>query len=77
MWILEKNTETLEDAQQNKIDHIIKKLNIKNGDKVLDVGCGWGGMALELAKQKGCEVTGISLSKNQINYCKKKQKKLV
>ena len=72
-----KNTATLEDAQQNKIDHIIKKLDIKNEDKVLDVGCGWGGMALELAKQKGCEVTGISLSKNQINYCKKKRKSLV
>ena len=71
-----KNTATLEDAQQNKIDHIIKKLDIKNEDKVLDVGCGWGGMALELAKQKGCEVTGISLSKNQINYCKKKAEEL-
>ena len=71
-----KDTETLEDAQQNKIDHIIKKLDIKNGQKVLDVGCGWGGMALELARQKGCEVTGISLSKNQINYCKKKAKEL-
>ena len=70
------NTKTLEEAQQNKIDHIIKKLDIKNGDKVLDVGCGWGGMALELAKQKGCEVTGISLSKNQISYCKKKAKEL-
>ena len=74
MWLLEKNTATLEDAQQNKIDHIIKKLDIKNADKVLDVGCGWGGMALELAKQKGCEVTGISLSKNQINYCKKSER---
>ena len=71
-----KDTKTLEDAQQNKIDHIIKKLDIKNGNKVLDVGCGWGGMALEIARQKGCEVTGISLSKNQINYCKKKAKEL-
>ena len=70
------NTKTLEEAQQNKIDHIIKKLDIKDGSKVLDVGCGWGGMALELARQKGCEVTGISLSKNQINYCKKKAKEL-
>ena len=66
------DTKTLEDAQQNKIDHIVKKLDIKKGQKVLEVGCGWGGMAFEIAKQKGCEVTGISLSKNQINYCKKK-----
>ena len=71
-----ENTKTLEDAQQNKIDHIVKKLDIKQGQKILEVGCGWGGMALEIAKQKGCEVTGISLSKNQINYCKKKSKEL-
>ena len=66
--------ETLEDAQQNKLNHIISKLNIKPGQKVLDIGCGWGGMSFEIARQKGCEVVGISLSKNQIKYCKKKQK---
>ena len=71
-----KDTKTLEDAQQNKIDHIAKKLDIKQGNKILEVGCGWGGMAFEIAKQKGCEVTGISLSKNQINYCKNKAKEL-
>ena len=69
-----EGTKTLEDAQQNKIDHIIKKLNIKSGQKILEVGCGWGGMAFEIARQKGCEIKGISLSKNQISYCKKKQK---
>ncbi len=71
-----ENTKTLEEAQQNKINHIIKKLNIKSGQKILEVGCGWGGMAFEIARQKGCEVKGISLSKNQINYCKKKAKEL-
>ena len=71
-----QGTKTLEEAQQNKIDHIIKKLDIKEGEKVLEVGCGWGGMAFEIAKQKGCEITGISLSKNQIEYCKKKAKEL-
>ncbi len=71
-----ENTKTLEEAQQNKIDHIIKKLNIKSGQKILEVGCGWGGMAFEIARQKGCEVKGISLSKNQINYCKEKTKEL-
>ena len=64
--------ETLEEAQQNKIDHIIKKLNIKPGQKILDIGCGWGGLAFEIAKQKDCEVTGVSLSENQIKYCKTK-----
>jgi cyclopropane-fatty-acyl-phospholipid synthase len=71
-----EGTKTLEDAQQNKIDHIIKKLNIKSGQKILEVGCGWGGMAFEIARQKGCEIKGISLSKNQISYCKKKAKEL-
>jgi cyclopropane-fatty-acyl-phospholipid synthase len=71
-----EGTNTLEEAQQNKINHIVKKLDIKAGQKVLEIGCGWGGMAFEIAKQKECEVTGISLSKNQIEYCKKKAKEL-
>jgi cyclopropane-fatty-acyl-phospholipid synthase len=70
------DTKTLEEAQQNKINHIIKNLDIKKNQKILEVGCGWGGMVFEIAKQKNCEVTGISLSKNQINYCKNKAKEL-
>ena len=69
-------TKTLEDAQQNKIDHIAKKLDISRGEKILEVGCGWGGMAFEIAKKHNCEITGISLSKNQINYCRNKAKEL-
>ena len=68
--------ESLEEAQQNKLDHIIKKLDLRPGQKVLDVGCGWGGMAFEIARQSQCEVTGISLSENQIEYCNKKAKEL-
>ena len=70
------DTKTLEYAQKNKINHIVKKLDIKKGQKILEIGCGWGGMAFEIAKQKSCEVKGISLSKNQINYCKNKAKEL-
>jgi len=69
-----KDDESLEDAQQNKLNHIIRKLDIKSGQRVLDIGCGWGGMVYEIARQSQCEVTGISLSENQINYCKKKAK---
>ena len=68
--------ETLEEAQQNKINHIIKKLDLRPNQKVVDIGCGWGGMAFEIARQSRCEVTGISLSENQINYCKNKAKEL-
>ena len=71
-----EETKTLEDAQQNKIDHIAKKLDIKKGQKILEIGCGWGGMAFEIAKKHNCEITGISLSKNQINYCNNKAKEL-
>ena len=64
--------ETLEQAQTNKLDHIVKKLNIKPGQRVLDIGCGWGGLSRYIAKKMGCEVHGISLASNQIDYCKLK-----
>ena len=68
--------DTLEDAQQNKINHIIKKLDLRPGQKVLDIGCGWGSMCFSIAKQSECEVTGVTLSKNQYDYCIKKSKEL-
>ena len=71
-----ENTKTLEEAQVNKINHIIKKLDIKKNQRVLDIGCGWGGLCFEIAKQFDCEVTGVSLSTNQIKYCKEKAKEL-
>ena len=64
--------DTLETAQNNKIQHIIKKLNIQPNQKVLDIGCGWGSLAIDIAKSTNCEVTGITLSQNQFNYCVKK-----
>ena len=67
--------DTLEEAQQNKINHIIKKLNIKPNQKVLDIGCGWGSLATEIAKQAKCSVTGITLSKNQYKFCVNRAKK--
>ena len=66
--------DTLVDAQNNKIQHIIKKLNIKPNQKVLDIGCGWGSLAMDIAKSTNCDVTGITLSKNQFDYCVKKAK---
>ena len=68
--------DTLETAQNNKIQHIIKKLNIKPNQKILDIGCGWGSLAIDIAKSANCEVTGITLSENQFNYCTKKVKEL-
>jgi len=68
--------DSLEIAQNNKIDHIIKKLNLKSNQKVLDIGSGWGSLAIEIAKKTQCEVLGITLSENQYNYSIKKAKEL-
>ncbi|NIY96967.1 class I SAM-dependent methyltransferase [Salipiger sp. HF18] len=57
---------TLEEAQKAKKDHIARKLLIKPGMRVLDIGCGWGGMALTLARDYGAHVTGVTLSENQL-----------
>ena len=68
--------EDLDTAQRNKINHIIKKLNLKPNQKVLDIGSGWGSLAIDIAKASKCEVTGITLSENQFNYSVKKAKEL-
>ena len=68
--------DTLEVAQNNKIDHIIKKLNLKPNQKVLDIGCGWGTLALDIAKKTQCEVVGITLSKNQLEQAQQKAKEM-
>jgi len=56
---------SLDQAQIDKKNHIINKLQIKENMSVLDIGCGWGGTALEIAKQTGAKVKGITLSENQ------------
>ena len=68
--------ETLEEAQQNKIDHIIKKLAIKPNMRVLEIGSGWGGICFEIARQTKCEVLGITLSQSQLEYSRKKAREL-
>lgn len=55
----------LEDAQSAKCAHLAAKLLLEPGQEVLDIGCGWGGLALYLAEQHGVQVTGITLSREQ------------
>ena len=69
-------TDTLEQAQINKIKHIAKKLDLSPNQKVLDIGCGWGYLAIEIAKQYKCHVTGITLSENQYKFASSKVKEL-
>ncbi len=59
------NNESLEEAQQNKKRHIAGKLLLEPGQRVLDIGCGWGGLALYLARASDVEVVGLTLSEEQ------------
>ncbi|MEV6332212.1 cyclopropane-fatty-acyl-phospholipid synthase family protein [Streptomyces sp. NPDC051909] len=63
---------TLEDAQRDKLDLIARKLALKEGDRLLDVGCGWGSMAIHAAKEYGARVVGITLSREQAAYARKR-----
>ena len=63
---------SLDQAQIYKKNHIINKLKINKNMDVLDIGCGWGGMALEIAKQTGAKVKGITLSENQFETASKR-----
>jgi cyclopropane-fatty-acyl-phospholipid synthase len=61
-WAKAKN---LEQAQLNKLDLICRKLELKSGEHLLDIGCGWGGLAKYAAENYGVKVTGITISKAQ------------
>lgn len=65
---------SLEKAQLDKKAHIAAKMYLKPGMKVLDIGCGWGGLALYLNKHYGCEVLGVALAPDQIAFCKERAK---
>ena len=61
---------SLEQAQADKKAHIAAKLYLKPGQRVLDIGCGWGGMALYLHRVAGVDVLGITLSKEQFKVAR-------
>lgn len=66
---------TLEQAQLDKKAHIAAKLDLKAGQRVLDIGCGWGGMALYLHQKFGVEVLGITLSEEQLKVAQERAEK--
>lgn len=66
------NEDTLEQAQQNKHEHICRKLHLKEGETLVDIGCGWGGMLIYAAHHYGVQGVGCTLSKNQTEYAKEK-----
>jgi cyclopropane-fatty-acyl-phospholipid synthase len=58
-------SESLEAAQIRKLDHICRKLNLQPGERLLDIGCGWGGLLIHAAKHYGAKAMGISISEEQ------------
>ncbi len=70
--VYKSEKDDLEIAQRNKFQELINLMNIKNGNKVLEIGCGWGGFAEFLAKNYDVSVDCITISKNQYEFTKKK-----
>lgn len=71
-----KKAKTLDQAQEAKLDLICKKLGLKKGQKILDIGCGWGSFAKYAAKKYKVKVVGITISKEQVKLAKKVCKEL-
>jgi len=67
-----KDTDKLDIAQEQKHDLICKKLSLKPGDRVLEMGCGWGGFAEFAAKNYGVRMDSLNISEEQINYAKQR-----
>ena len=67
-----KDADSLHDAQLAKLDLIARKLELKPGMKVLDIGCGWGSFAEFAARHYGCQVTGITISKEQAQLARER-----
>lgn len=65
-----KNAQNLDEAEFAKYDLVCRKLYLKPGDKVLEIGCGWGGLAKYMAEKYQCEVVAIDIGKNPSSYTK-------
>jgi cyclopropane-fatty-acyl-phospholipid synthase len=65
-------SDDLATAQANKLDHICRKLRLRPGDRLLDIGCGWGGLVMHAAEHYGARATGITLSSAQAIYAQGK-----
>ncbi|MEU4168705.1 cyclopropane-fatty-acyl-phospholipid synthase family protein [Streptomyces sp. NPDC026665] len=63
---------TLEEAQRDKLELVSRKLALKPGQRLLDVGCGWGSMAVHAAREHGVRVVGVTLSQEQAAYARKR-----
>ncbi len=67
---------SLEQAQQDKLDMICKKLRLQEGDRFLDIGCGWGGLICHAARHYGVKAHGVTLSQKQYDFAREKIRKM-
>ncbi|WP_051276288.1 class I SAM-dependent methyltransferase [Marmoricola sp. URHB0036] len=72
--VFEKEDDTLEQAQWNKYDLVARKLDLQQGQRLLDVGCGWGGMVRHAAREYGVRALGVTLSREQAVWAQEKIK---
>jgi cyclopropane-fatty-acyl-phospholipid synthase len=69
-------TEDIDTAQAAKLEHICKKLRLKSGEHLLDIGCGWGGLVIHAAQRYGVRATGITLSEPQAEFARERVREL-
>ncbi|WP_151448219.1 SAM-dependent methyltransferase [Lacisediminimonas profundi] len=72
----ENGDEDLASAQLKKIDHILTKIQVQPGDRLLDIGCGWGALAIRAAQEFGARCVGVTLSQNQFTLATERVKQL-
>ncbi|OVA13290.1 Mycolic acid cyclopropane synthase [Macleaya cordata] len=72
--IFKRENEDLKDAQLRKISLLIEKARVDSKHEVLEIGCGWGSLGIEVVKRTGCKYTGITLSEEQLKYAETKVK---
>jgi cyclopropane-fatty-acyl-phospholipid synthase len=65
-------SDSLEIAQEQKLDHILNKLMLRPDEQFLDIGCGWGALILRAAKKYGARATGVTLSRNQFEFASRR-----
>src|SRR5690348_1103889 len=64
--------EDLDTAQEQKLDHLCRKLRLESGDRLLDIGCGWGGLVCWAATHYGVDAVGVTLSERQVEEARRR-----
>lgn len=67
--------DTIDQAQEQKLDHVCRKLRLRPGEKLLDVGCGWGALSIHAAKHYGVEALGATISQPQVDFANERIRK--